>query len=104
MWLIKEEYPCLMKNNKDRKQDQQKMPMNLIAKIQLKIHCLISVDNSEKVIMFKTHIDRHTSQTHSLVSNLGWETQLINNLHYKTNGSPRFLKDKRAAMIQIMMK
>lgn len=80
------------------------MLMNLIAKIQQKTHYLISVDNSEKVIMFKTHIDRHTSQTHSVVSNLDWETQLINNLHYKTNGFLRLLKDKRAAMSRIMMK
>lgn len=62
------------------------------------------MDNSEKVIMFKTHIDQLTSQTHLVVFNQDWEIQLINNLHYKTNEYPRLLKDRRVVTSQIMMK
>lgn len=38
MLLTKEEYRFLMKNYKDKKQDQQKMQTKLIAKIKQRIH------------------------------------------------------------------
>jgi len=62
------------------------------------------VDNLEKVIMFKMHLDLHTNRMYSEAFNLVWGIQLINNLLYKPSVYPRLLQDKKVVMSQIMMK
>jgi len=69
MLSTKEEYRCLKKKLRALKQDQRKMQTKIISRVKRRIHFLILVDNLDKAFMDKTHIDLHTNQVRSAVSN-----------------------------------